>query len=266
MTAVDEPDGALAATLTAVLARHPALARHGVDFRAHATRAVAAGARPEHLDDLLIAWAAARGEPVGLRAVEALLVDLGPAVRRIDGAPAFLDELRQELRVRMLVAGADGPPRIAAYAGRGPLRAWLQVAATRLALDGKRRKRPAVVPADVLGELAGCEPDPELRSLKQRYRAELAAALGEALAALPERPRALLRLHFVEGLRLAELGRLYQVHESTMSRWVRDAAAAVAADAQVRLSARLALAPEAASSIARLVASQLDLSIARLLG
>lgn len=216
-------------------------------------------------DDLRLARAAAHGEPAAIAGVEALLADLGPAVRRIDGSPAFADEVRQAARVRLLVADG-GAPRIAGYAGRGPLRAWLQVAAARIAIDLKRARRAAPASDDLLGELVAREPDPELRHLKELYRAEFREALSAALAALPERARAVLRLHHVDGLRLAEIGRLYQVHESTVSRWVTQAAEAVAGDARARLVARLALSPSNVDSIARLVRSQLDLSIARLLG
>lgn len=231
---------------------------------AHLAAARAHGARPEHEDDLRLAWAAAHGDATAIARVDALLVELGPAVRRVDPAPAFADEVRQATRVRLLV-GDGGAPRIAAYAGRGPLRAWLQVAAARIALDLKRGRRDAAVPDDVLGELVAREPDPELRHLGALYRAEFREALSAALAALPERARAVLRLHHVDGMRLAEIGRLYQVHESTASRWAAQAAAAVADDARARLIARLALSPSEVDSIGRLVRSQLDLSIARLL-
>jgi RNA polymerase sigma-70 factor (ECF subfamily) len=120
--------------------------------------------------------------------------------------------------------------------------------------------------ADLLADVVDREPDPELRHLKTLYRAELREALAAALAALADRPRALLRLRFVDGLELAHIARLYRVHESTASRWISGAVAEVAADARRRLALRLAIAPSTADSVARMVASQLDLSIARLLG
>jgi RNA polymerase sigma-70 factor (ECF subfamily) len=74
-----------------------------------------------------------------------------------------------------------------------------------------------------------------------------------------------LRLRFVEGLELAQIGRLYRVHESTASRWVAAALEAVGRATRERLAARLAIGSATADSVARMVHSQLDLSIARLL-
>ncbi|HKA89466.1 MAG TPA: sigma-70 family RNA polymerase sigma factor [Haliangiales bacterium] len=234
-------------------------------FAAHERACRERGARPEHADDLFLAWSVAQGDAVALRRFDELVrPDIEAAARRLDRDPAFLDEVRQALRVRLLVAPEGGRPRIADYAGRGPLRAWVGVAALRVALNLKRAAAPAG--DDLLAELVTREPDPELRHLKKVYRAEFREALEAALAALPERDRVILRLSFVEGMRLAQIGRLYQVHESTASRWVKQAVDAVAAEARRRLVARLSLSPETLDSVSRMVMSNLDLSIARILG
>jgi RNA polymerase sigma-70 factor (ECF subfamily) len=161
---------------------------------------------------------------------------------------------------------SSGRRRIEDYAGRGPLRGWIGVTAQRLALNLKREAPIATSGDDVLTELVAAEPDPELRQMKTQYRAEFRDAVEEALAALPARERVLLRLHHVEGLRLLQIARLYQVHESTVSRWLSQAAERAADDTRRRLVGRLSLSPQAADSLARMVLSRLDLSIARLLG
>ena len=74
-----------------------------------------------------------------------------------------------------------------------------------------------------------------------------------------------MRLRFVEGLELAQIGQLYRVHESTASRWLSAARAAVASATRDGLMARLAITTATADSVARMVASGLDLSVARLL-
>jgi RNA polymerase sigma-70 factor (ECF subfamily) len=237
------------------------------DFAAHAETCRERGARPEHLSDLFLAWAAAKGDATALRRFDELVrPDVAAAARRCDRSPAFLDEVRQGLRVRLLVAPAGGRARIREYAGRGPLRAWVGVAALRVALNLKRDAAPASAGDDLLAELVTREPDPELRHLKTVYRSEFREALEVALAALPERERVILRLSFVDGMRLSQIAGLYHVHESTASRWVKQAVDAVSAEARRRLVARLSVSPETLDSVSRMVLSNLDLSIARILG
>ena len=226
--------------------------------------AVAGGARANHADDLVLAWAVSQGDPGAVKRFEREVAqEIATAARKIDRAPAFVDEIRQQVYVRLLVGDRAQPPRIAAYRAMGPLRAWVAVTALRVAINAKRGPRSAS--DDVLADVVDREPDPELRHLKTLYRAEFREALGAAIAALSDRDRALLRLRFVAGLELAQIGKLYAVHESTASRWLARAVEVVGGDARKRLVSRLSVTPDTADSVARMVASQLDLSIARLL-
>ncbi len=216
-----------------------------------------------HREDLRLAQGAAHGDADALRTVEQLIVDEADrAARRIDRSPAFADELRQAVRVRLLVGETDRPPRIAEYRGRGPLGAWIGVAALRVALNLKRASGPATT--DVLAELVD-DADPEVAHLEKLYRAEFREALEAALRALSERDRVLLRMSYVDGVSMVQLGRLYGVHETTAARWVKAAAGTVAEDARRRLTERLSLSGSSLDSIARLVLSNLDASISRLL-
>jgi len=243
----------------------PQLAARAAELEAHVERAIAGGALADHAADVVLAWAVATGDAAATARFERELgEELTAAARKIDRAPAFVDEVRQAALVRLVVGEPPAPPRIAGYRGTGPLRGWVALAALRVALNSVRAARRAPG-GDVLGDLVDREPDPELRTLKALYKSEFAAALAATLAALPERQRAVLRLRFVERLELAQIGKLYAVHESTVSRWVAAAAEAVAADTRRRLVARLAIGATSADSIARMVASGLDLSIARLL-
>lgn len=242
-----------------------AAARDADDLAAHAAAAIARGALLEHAEDLAFAWALGRGHADAVRRFDRELVpEIDAAARKVDRSPAFLDEVRQVARIRLLVGDGDAPPRIATYGGRGPLRGWIAVAALRIALNLVRAGKRAVE-HDVLTDVIDREPDPELRHLRTLYRAELRDALTGALHGLPDRARALLRLRFVDGLELAHIGKLYGVHESTASRWIAQAVETVSTQARQRLIEKLAISASSLDSVARMVASNLDLSIARLL-
>jgi RNA polymerase sigma-70 factor (ECF subfamily) len=235
------------------------------DALAHVEAALGAGASPAHAGDLAIAFAVGRGDPVVTRRFGELVAgDIAAAARAIDADPAFVDEIAQCTRVRLVVADTGALPRIAGYRGTGPLRAWVAIAARRIALNA-RRQAPRDAGDDVLADVVDREPDPEILHLKALYRGEFREALTAALAGLADRARALLRLRFVEGLELAQIGLLYRVHESTVSRWTAAALDDVARATRRHLVAQLAVTHETADSVARMVQSQLDLSIARLL-
>jgi RNA polymerase sigma-70 factor, ECF subfamily len=217
----------------------------------------------EHADDLELARAVARGEPDAVKRFDREVAgEIATAVRKVDRDPAFVDEMSQCVRIKLVVGDGGALPKITTYKGSGPLRAWVAITALRVALNAKRDAPPA---GDVLADVVDREPDPELRHLKTLYRADYREALAAAIASLADRDRALLRLRFVSGLELAQIGRLYRVHESTASRWIAAAVEGVASGARERLIARLSITAATADSVARLVASQLDLSIARLL-
>jgi RNA polymerase sigma-70 factor, ECF subfamily len=231
---------------------------------AHVRALIDAGALAAHASDVVQAWRIAHGDAAALAWFEAEVTpEIAVAARKIDRDPAFVDEVCQRVRVRLLIGETAVPPRIASYRGTGPLRGWVAVAAMRVAINAKRDGR-ADAP-DVLAEVVDREPDPELRHLKTLYRAEFRDALTAAIATLPDRDRALLRMRFVAGLELAPIGKLYRVHESTASRWIAAALEAIAKSARERLVAKLAVTAATAESVARMVQSQLDLSIARLL-
>ena len=244
-------------------------------FAGHlATCVAAAPGRPDplvavaalHASDLYLACAAGHGLPHAREAfVRTFLSSIAGAVQGIERDETFVDEVRQALHERLLLK-TDGPPRILSYGGRAPLGSWVAVAAQRLALgllqsEGARRRA---------AERAGDEPlpvelDPELQYLKARYRDEFKAALTTAIARLPERERTVMRLNTVGGLTLARIGTMLGVDESTVSRWIQRARGTILAETQRELGERLGLRVADVPSVARLVTSQLDVSIARLL-
>lgn len=225
--------------------------RHGGDLR--------------HAADLYLACACLHGDARAIRRFDAeVLVPASLAVRQLDGDPGFLDEVRQRLREGLLVGDA---PRIGAYAGRGPLRAWVGVSAVRAGLMIERSRRRAREVPDELGEALAlvATGDPELDLLKQQHAAAFHAALAAACAALEPRLRAALRLHLVDELSIDQIGAAYGVHRATAARWLQRAKDELASETLRRLREVLAITPSELERVASLVRSQLDVSLSQLL-
>ena len=181
------------------------------------------------------------------------------AISRIDSDSEFIEEALQTLRARLLV----GPrAKIADYAARGPLVAWLSVAAARVALDAIRsRNARKLHHADLPDRLAQAESSPLNDIVKSRYRDSFQRALKNAIHALPARERNLLRLQLVGRCSIDQLGRMYLVHRATAARWLEAARNRVFESVRQQMKAEHHLSDGEFDSIARGVRSQLDLSI-----
>jgi RNA polymerase sigma-70 factor (ECF subfamily) len=149
-----------------------------------------------------------------------------------------------------------------AYSGTGDLRGWLRVSALRAAIRAQRKQALAVSEDAALADAAL---DVNLQYQRRLYETEFRAAFGEALANLTPRQRNLLKHSILHGANSDDLGALYQVHRATAARWLADARDELAADTQRRMIAKLAIDRADYDSILRLIHSQLDLSVDRLL-
>jgi RNA polymerase sigma-70 factor (ECF subfamily) len=237
-------------------------------FAAHAT---AIGAGDDHLrqngSELYLAVACLEGDPTALAFFDSTyLREIERLVARFNLTGPQVDELKQALRIRLF----SGPqPRIGRYAAQAPLRAWLRIVASRLALDmveeaGEHRR--AAGPSSVL-EVLMANADPEWLASKRDVQAAFQTALEESLADLDARQLLLLRMHFLDGLGLDEMSRVFRVHRSSIARWLAAARASVFEGVRQRLS--LKRTPTTASefrSLVRLVQSDLHLSLERVLG
>jgi RNA polymerase sigma-70 factor, ECF subfamily len=231
----------------------------------------------EHLDDaaipedvpagdLYLACACADGDPSAIQAFERRYSgDIDAAVAKMGAGAAVADEVKQILRSRFFVAGREGSPAIADFAGRGDLHGWVRVSAVREVLRIFKGQRRAIALEEALLDDLAAVADPETAALKRRYRADFVAAFREALAALEARDRTLLRYQVIDGLGVSAIGAIYQVHRATAARWLAKVRDQLAADTQRRLGARLGLGRAETESLMRLVRSSMDLSIVSLL-
>jgi RNA polymerase sigma-70 factor (ECF subfamily) len=212
--------------------------------------------------DLYLACACARGDTRAIATFEKRFFgEADLAVARIDASSDFREEVRQTLRERLFV----GERRIAQYRGQGPLAGWLRTAALRLALNLRQRTRVHRAAVDVLARDEGVPLDRELELVRAQYAGEVQEALAAAIVALPSEARHLLRLHYVHGIQLEKIGKLFKVAKSTISRRLGEARGELLDEAKRLLRTRLKVSDRSLTSLLDVMGRDLDLSLSGLL-
>jgi RNA polymerase sigma-70 factor (ECF subfamily) len=215
-------------------------------------------------DDLWLALACAQGVPGAVeRFRDAFAVELRRAFERAKVAP---EDLEQAFFERLFLEHDGLPPKIVSYAGRGSLRAWVRVAATRHRLNAERGPDRTPVPFDSseIGDaVTAVSDDAELAYLRERYRPVFARALAQAVSELTSRQRTLLRLSIVRGVSGTQVAELYGVHRATAKRWLASARAELVERTRAGLKDELGVDTRELASLMQLVASNLELSVAR---
>lgn len=215
--------------------------------------------------DLVLAAACTVQEPTAHAAFDTVLTEVDAAGASTRSPRDLIDDVKQLIRVQLLVPRDGRPPGIAGYRGKGPLRGWVRITATR-ELIRHQRKRARETPAErPLDEAISDASDPVLSQLKAEYRTEFASALREAITEIDAEDRTLLRQQIVDELSIDEIGAAFGVHRATAARWLQRARGALVAATRGRLAARLKLPVDEIDSVIRLVQSQLDASVVRYL-
>ena len=263
-------DQALDAAVAAARAEWPGLALDPGTFRAHLAAALPEGTAAADLaaavcvPDLYLARACALGVAGAVAAFEQRAMPaVDAALARLGGAE-LTDEVKQVVREILFVGAGSSGPAIADFGGRGNLRAWVRVIATREALRLLRRDRGrvGVQDEDLYAVLAPTDDaDPQLAYLKERYRAEFRKVFLRAVADLPRRERLALRLHVLDGLSIDEIAPIYRVHRSTAARWLTRARELLLRATRDGLMRELGLAAPDVDSVLRLIQSNLDVSL-----
>lgn len=228
------------------------------------------GVRELHADGLYLAAACLAGDPEAAAIFERHhRGDIEAVVARLGLGPQG-DEIRQRLMRALFLGDERRPPFLASYAGRGALKSWLKVVALREAYNVARERqqqgRREVNDDDLILERAVHEHDPELEHLRAAYGGHLKRAFEQAFAALEVRDRQLLRFQYLDGLNIEQVGAFFNVSRATAARWRSRLLVQLLRDTRQRLGDVLELSDHDVESVMKLVRSQLDLSIARLLG
>jgi RNA polymerase sigma-70 factor, ECF subfamily len=226
---------------------------------AAASSAVAASMQ---LTDLYLACACGLSVPAALSTFDrVLLVQVPRLVSRVTTSASVVADVQQNLREKLFLGAGGRRPGITSYHGRGSLIAWLRVVAVRAAVDVLRSdaRDDVAIGDDLADELSD---DVELSAAKAQHREEFQAAVIEALRALTARERNLLRLHLTAGVSTHKLAAMFRVDQSTVVRWISAARDRIRAAIQARLCERLGLRPTELDSLAGLLLSRLDVSLA----
>lgn len=240
------------------------------DFGCYVAARQSSGAGPltaARAADLYLTCGCSAGNPSALSLFETAFLSKVPAfVSRLALPESTLAEVTQTLRTSLFVGSATSPAKIRDYSGQGALAGWLRVVAMRTALSLLRKRKDHSL--EELGgddQLMAATENPELLYLKNRYQNEFKEAFAAALAQLSSEQRNLLRLHLIDGMSIDKLGAVFQVHRATAARWLHSARESVFAETHRFLKQRLGLSQTELDSLVRVLRSQLDLSVARLL-
>src|SRR6185369_14592858 len=120
-------------------------------------------------DELYLACACGAGDPEALRLFEeGPFADVRRALQRLERSGVTVDDALQQLRLKLFFGEQ---PRILDFAGRGELRGWLRVTATRAALKMKQRERigSTLDEDELLSERATPEGSVELDVIKSQH-------------------------------------------------------------------------------------------------
>jgi RNA polymerase sigma-70 factor, ECF subfamily len=215
--------------------------------------------------DLALAAACLAQEPSAHAAFDAVLVEVDAAGAAVGATKDLVDEVKQLLRMQLLVPKGDRDPGIAGYRGKGSLRGWVRITATRELIRHKKKAARHAVVDRTLDRLLASGIDPQLEAIKAEYRAEFSVALREAIELLTPEDRTLLRQQIVDDMSIDAIGVAFGVHRATAARWLNRARAALVATTHRRLAERLKLPVEQIDSVIRLVQSKLDASVIRYL-
>jgi RNA polymerase sigma-70 factor, ECF subfamily len=216
--------------------------------------------------DLYLAASCVLGDSRAMEHFERVHLDqIGALVARFRLDAAQLAGLRQELRILLFAAPR---PRLLTYAGRAPLGGWLRVVALRAVmemLDKEARGKPTPEGEEALAWAIAGFTAPDVVAERNVLVPAFKKALEQAIDALTAQERTVLRLHFMDHHNIDTIGRVFQVHRATVARWIVTIRSQLFAHVRKGLGLDLAPSSTEVRSLFRLLQSDLQVSMERLL-
>jgi RNA polymerase sigma factor (sigma-70 family) len=199
-----------------------------------------------HSADLELAQRCAAGDPAAwdrfVLEYRPVLYRAADALDRHGAAREVADSLYAELFGVRRSGDDKGEPQslFRYFQGRSSLATWLRAVLAQRYVDRLRSSRrleqlreegdagagPGINARALVAPAS--EPDPE----RSRYTALLASVLARVVSALQPRDRLRLSAYYVQDLTLAQVGRLLQEHEATVSRQLARTRRAIRADVE----------------------------------
>ena len=227
------------------------------------------GDNVDHLADLYLACGCERRDPAALAAFDSrYMPNIARVLAKVRLDDVEIDEVQQLIR-QVLFVGENGPPRIGAYSGTGPLGAWLRTVAIRVGLDFLRRVKRERDQRDLVLEEAVLDGQvdvgPEIELLKRTCGDDLRAAFTAGLAQLSPDEQLILRFHYVDGLSTARIGAITDQHSVTVLRKLGRTRERLLGHIKKSLRERLGISDAQLESLVRLVKSDFHMTLSRVL-
>jgi len=237
------------------------LSRDAFIMFAHARAATWKG-NPERAADMFLACACVERIPAAVAEFLAVFGEriplyLGKLARNAD----LVTEVRQILVTRCVMGDANKPPALMSYSATGSLEGWLRATAVREALAMNRQSERHAGDVEAVLEAQIPWVDHEISLIKQIYREPVSQAFATACAQLGAEDRALLRLHYIDGVTTAKLAALFGISRATLIRRLAASRASLVERVKAALKAASGVAEQDVDSVLRLVKSQIDLRL-----
>jgi RNA polymerase sigma-70 factor, ECF subfamily len=230
------------------------------------SRAETWGGNPERAADLYLACACIERLPA---AVAEFLTRFGDRIPtylgRLARNPDLVAEVRQIIVTRCIVGEAGNPPALNAYSATGSLEGWIRATTVREALSLNRRSGRNTDDFEAALDARTPWADREMSLLKQIYREPVSRAFALACSEIGPDERALLRLHYVDGVTTANLANMYGISRATLIRRLASARSELLDRVKDALRHAAGVAEQDFDSILRLVKSQIDLRLSMVL-
>jgi RNA polymerase sigma-70 factor, ECF subfamily len=217
---------------------------------------------PERAADMFLACACVERIPTAVAEFLAIFgqripLYLGKLARNAD----LVEEVRQIVVTRSLIGDAGKPPGLVGYSAKGSLEGWLRATAVREALAINRASDRNVADSHSVLEAQVPWVDHEISLFKQIYREPVSKAFATACANLDPQERALLRLHYVDGVTTAKLAAMFHISRATLIRRLAAARESLIERVKTQLKVASGVADADFNSVLRLVKSQIDMRL-----